>query len=171
MKKTFYLLLFVLLASVAAKAQTGWITKKLDDKLSIKFPSEPKLTNNNGLDIYTAKGKDSVGYIANVVDFKVVANLDSATLASMKDSPMFADQIKSGMSGSMPNFTLGDIAIGKWKTYTTYTIAGTGNTKKDKILIYMLLIGTKMYTLSCLIPPTLVTKNNEVFFGSTEILK
>ena len=171
MKKTYYLLLFVLFVSVAAKAQSGWVTQKMDDKFSVKFPSEPKLKTNNGINIYTYKGKDSIAYIANLVDFKVVANLDSATINAMKDSPMFIDQIKSGMVGSMPNFTLGDPVIGKWKAYTTYTIEGTGNTKKDKILIYMILIGTKMYTLSCLIPPNLATKNNEVFFNSVQLLK
>jgi uncharacterized GH25 family protein len=33
MKKTWYLLLFVLMLSAAAKAQTNWVTKNLDEKI------------------------------------------------------------------------------------------------------------------------------------------
>jgi hypothetical protein len=35
----------------------------------------------------------------------------------------------------------------------------------------MILIGSKMYTLSCLVPANLATKNNQVFFDSAEVLK
>ncbi len=108
MKKAFYLLLIVLSASATSKAQQGWVKQNLDLKIAVNFPKSPTKTTSNGIDIYTAKGPDSLGYIANMVDLKVIANLDSATLAPLKDTQEFADQLKTGMSSSMPTVTLGD---------------------------------------------------------------
>jgi|GEM_PF-3876721 len=42
MKKTYHLMLCLLMLSAAAKAQTGWVTKTMDKKLLIKFPVEPE---------------------------------------------------------------------------------------------------------------------------------
>jgi hypothetical protein len=170
-KKTYYLLLFVLMLSTTANAQTDWVTKNLDEKLSVKFPVEPEKVTKNGIDSYTVKGKDSVGYNAAVLDYKVVANLDSAALASVKDTQQFADQIRLGIGSKKTNYTFGNVIIGKWKTYTAYSISASENTNKNTLLLRMILIGSKMYSLSCLVPANMVTKNNEVFLGSVELLK
>ncbi|MDB5287225.1 MAG: hypothetical protein JWR05_2174 [Mucilaginibacter sp.] len=171
MKKTYYLLLFALMLSAAAKAQTDWVTKNLDEKLSVKFPVEPEKVTKNGIDSYTVKGKDSVGYNAAVLDYKVVANLDSAALAPVKDTQQFADQIRMGIASKKTNYTFGDVVIGKWKTYTTYSISASDNINKNTLLMRMILIGSKMYSLSCRVPANMVTKNNEVFLGSVELMK
>lgn len=171
MKKTYYLILFVLMLSAATKAQTNWVTKNIDEKLSIKFPAEPETVTKNGINSYLLKGKDGIGYSTTVVDLKVVANLDSATLASVKDKQEFADGLMAGMAKKKTNYTLGALTIGKWKTYSTYSASGTENTNKGTLWLKMILIGSKMYSLSCLIPANTAAKNNEVFFDSVEILK
>jgi hypothetical protein len=172
MKKTYYLLLFVLILSATANAQTDWVTKNLDQKVSVKFPAEPeKVGATNGIDIYSSKGKDGVGYSANVIDLNVVANLDSTTLASMKDTQGFADQVAMGIASKMPNYTLGGVTMGKWKTYTSYSVSGSDNKTKGKLSILMIMIGSKMYTLTCVSPPDLATKNDEVFLGSVDLVK
>ena len=172
MKKTYYLLLFVLMLSAATtKAQTGWITKKLDEKISVKFPSEPEKTTKNGVDIYTVRAKDSIGYSANVIDYNVIVHLDSAALAPVKDTQQFADQMKMGIASKKTNYTFGDIVIGKWNTYTTYNLSASDKVNKNTLLMRMVLIGSKMYSVSCRVPANLVTKNNEVFLGSVELSK
>ncbi|SDE04550.1 hypothetical protein SAMN05216464_103447 [Mucilaginibacter pineti] len=172
MKKTYYLLLFALMLSAAtSKAQTSWITKNLDEKISVKFPSEPEKTTKNGIDIYTLRAKDSIGYSANVIDYNVVVHLDSAALAPVKDTQQFADQMKMGIASKKTNYTFGDIIIGKWNTYTTYNISATDNNNKNTLLMRMILIGSKMYSLSCRVPPNMVTKNNDVFLDSFRLLK
>jgi hypothetical protein len=171
MKKTYYLLLFVLMLSAAAKAQTHWVTKNLDENLSVKFPAEPEKTTRNGVDIYTLREADSIGYSANVIDYNVMVHLDSAALAPVKDTRQFADQMKMGIASKKTNYTFGDVIIGKWNTYTTYNISASDKINKNTLLIRMILIGSKMYSLSCRVPANLVTKNNEVFLGSAEILK
>jgi hypothetical protein len=171
MKKAYYLLLFVLLLSATANAQTTWITKNLDERLSVKFPAEPQKTIRNGIDVYTLRQADSTAYSASVIDYKVVVHLDSAALAPVKDNQQFADQMKKGLASVKPNYTFGDITIGNWKTYTTYSLSGSENTTKGTLFIQMILIGSKMYSLSCRVPVNLVTKNKEEFLSSAELLK
>jgi hypothetical protein len=170
MKKTYYLLLFVLM-SASAKAQTGWITQNLDEKLSMKFPAQPQKTTKNGVDIYTVREPDSMAYSATIIDYKVVLHLDSAALAPMKGNQQFANQLRAGIASKKTNYTFGDITIGKWNTYATYSMSASENINKDTLLIQMILIGSKMYSLACRIPANMATKNNEVFFGSFGILK
>ncbi len=171
MKKAFYFLFIALSISTAAIAQTSWVKLNLGPNFSVKLPGTPQKVSNGGIDVYIIKDKDSIGYIANIVDFQAVANLDSTTLASMKDMPEFADQLKMGLASSMQNFDLGDVTISKWNGFTTYYITGIGKQKKDRVLALMILIGSKMYTLSCIIPDKIVTKNNEVYFASAEWVK
>jgi len=171
MKKNLYLLLFVLILSAAAKAQTNWVTTKLDERISVKFPVEPQKTTNNGVDVYTARMSDSLGYSATVIDYNVIAHLDSAAIAPMKDMQQFADQIRIGLASKKVNYTFGAVTMGKWKGYTTYSMTAIENTNKNTLLVQMILIGSRMYSLSCRVPAGMVTKNNEVFFASVELLK
>lgn len=170
MKKHYCLLLFVLMLSAAANAQTGWITKNVDEKLSVKFPVEPEKVTKNGYESYLSKAKDSIKYSSLVMDYKVVAHLDSAALAPIKDSQEFADQLQAGVASVKTNYTFGAITLGKWNTYTTYTMSATEKTTKSTLFMQMTLIGSKMYMLSCLVPANLVTKNQEVFLASKELL-
>lgn len=171
MKKIYYLLSFVLLLSASANAQTGWVTVNLDKKLSVKFPSEPEKITKNGIDVYTLRAKDSVAYSANTIDFKLVANLDSAGLAPMKEQQEFADQLGAGLASAKKNYTFGSVTIGEWKTYTTYSMSGTENTTKNTLQIRMVLIGSKLCSLSCRVPANFVTKNCDLFLTSGELLK
>lgn len=156
--------------SVAAKAQTDWVTKKLDEKISVKFPSEPQKLTKNGNDTYFVKENDSLAFSAGMVDFKVLANLDSAALARLKDSQEFANQIIQGIASQKKNYTFGDVTIGKWKNFTSYNTSAYDNTNKNTLLVKILLIGSKMYTISCRIPAEMTTKKNEYFFSSIEML-
>jgi hypothetical protein len=171
MKKTYYLILFVLMFAASAKGQTDWVTKKLDEKLSVKFPAEPQVVTRNGIDSYVAKGNDSVKYSTTILDYQVVLHLDSAALAPFKDTQVFADQLGKGIASKKTNYTFGGVTMGKWNSYTTYSMSASENTTKSTLLMRMILIGSKMYTLACLIPVNLVTKNNEVFWDSAQILK
>ena len=171
MKRTYYLLLFVLILSASAKAQTAWTTTKLDDKMSVKFPSEPKKTTVNNIDTYAVMGKDSIGYVAVMIDFNVIAHMDEATLAGLKDSQEFADQFKTGFVSSRPEFNIGDITIGKWKGNTMYTMSGLNKNNKTMMSAQTVIIGTKMYMQSCVLPANTGAADKEKFFSSLEEVK
>ena len=171
MQKTYYVLLFVLLLSAAAKAQTGWVTQKLDETVSVKFPTTPQKITKNGGDSYSVKGKDSIQYVAAVVDFAAATHTDANALAEMVDKPEFAEGLKQGFTEKKLNYSFGDMTVDKWKTYNIYNITGTENTNKSKLFTHMLFVGTKMYILSCMVPASLNTKLNEVFLSSADLLK
>ncbi|RZM25379.1 MAG: hypothetical protein EOO88_19530 [Pedobacter sp.] len=171
MKKTSLILALALILSVAAKAQNNWAVKQLDNRLSVKFPSEPQKVIKNGNDSYMVKEKDSVVYSAGAIDLKLVAGLDSVALAPLKDKQQFADQVVLGIASQKPTYTFGDVTVGKWNNYTTYNATGVENTTKNKLFIEMIIIGSKMYSLSCRVPANLNTKNNELFLSSPALLK
>lgn len=170
MKKKYCLLLFVFLLSITVKAQTSWLTVKLDNKMAVNFPVEPEKKIGNGTVNFTSKTADSVIHIVGVMDYKIIANIDSAGLAPLKDTQTFADQIRAGVISQRKNYNFGNITIGKWKTFTTYTMAGTKSTDKSRVSMKMILIGSKMYGFTCLIPDQLASKNDEVFFDSVKLL-
>jgi len=143
--KNIYLVLISLIISIsAAKAQDGWVTHKGDNRISLKFPTEPKeLTPGS----FIAVDKDSVAYVFTMVDFKVVANIDSVALAPMKATPEFADQLKIGMKQSLPDVDFPDFAIGTWKGFTSYSSTGF-DSKKKRYDLFMFIIGNKLYSVS-----------------------
>src|ERR1700761_3724503 len=112
MKKIYILVIAVVASITIANAQTGWVTHKGDNRVSLKFPNEPKeLTPGS----FISFDKDSIAFIFTIVDFVQVANLDSVALAPMKNSPEFAAQLKVGMKQSLPDVDLSDFKIGTWK--------------------------------------------------------
>src|ERR1700733_7688346 len=121
MKKIYFLIVAALIAVTTVNAQDGWVTHKGDNRISVKFPSEPKeLTPGS----FIAVDKDSVAYIFTIVDFVKVANIDSVALAPMKATPEFAAELKTGMKQSLPDVDLADFTIGNWKGFTSYSSSG-----------------------------------------------
>lgn len=168
MKKIFYLLLISICISLGAHAQSDWVKYQVGDRISVKFPTTAKKLAVGNNDVYI--GKDSVGYTAVVVDFVTTAGMDSVALAPVKDLPEFAAQLRAGMGSTMPGFTLGDVAIGKWKGHTVYDMVGTGTQRKEKMVIHMVLVGSRMCTLSVIVPDSVgPTKDPENYFATLEL--
>lgn len=169
--KKIHLLLAFMLFSIAVSAQENWITKQLDGKLSVKFPSEPQKMTKNGADSFVAKEKDSVIYSAGSIDMYTVAKMDSAALAPLKDNPMFAEKLIAGVASQKSTYKFGEVKLGKWNGLTTYNVVGTENANKNTLHIQMIFVGSKLYTLTCRVPAEVTTKSNELFFNSAAISK
>jgi hypothetical protein len=163
MKKTLTLLIATVFAITVASAQVGWVTHRADNRISVKFPSEP-VENPPGS--FIATNKDStVAYILTVVDFVQVANIDSVALAPMKATPEFAAQLKTGLSQSLPAVELSDFTIGTWKGFTSYT--GTGKDPKMKRYdIFMFIIGNKLYSVSTVTSDGVSLEGRDIFLNS-----
>ena len=161
----------MLLFSITATAQEKWITKQIDGKLSVSFPSEPKKETKNGIDTYVVKEKDSVAYSVGTMDLKLVLKLDSAALAPLKDDPRFAKQLMEGMASTKLNYKFGEVTIGKWNTLTTYNVSAVDDTAKNVLSIQMIFLGSRLYVLTCRVPAALTTKKNELFFNSLTLIK
>ena len=170
MKIKYLTLLLLFAVTIKANAQTKWQTTVLDSGVFVKFPSAPEKTTRLGSPTSVYKRTDSVIFTAAVIDFKISANIDSARLAAIKDKQTFADQVKMGIAAHYINYKFGDIAVGKWKTYTMYQLAGEKNNGSN-LLLKMFFTGSKMYTLSCLVPDKLNTVDRDIFLNSLEIIK
>lgn len=156
------LVAFILTAPIA-KAQTGWITHKGDERVSVKFPAEPREAIPG---TFIATDKDSTGYVFTIVDFVKIAGIDSVALAPMKDTQEFADQLKVGMVQSLPNVVFDDFKIGKWKGFTHYTSTGYSSEQKRKYYLFMFIIGSKLYNASAVIPDGVGIKGRDDFWAS-----
>ncbi len=163
MKKIFSLVIATLFTITIVHAQVGWVNHKADNRISVKFPNEPKEVVAG---TYAAHDKDSVAYVFTMVDFVVVANIDSVALAPMKDTPDFAAELKKGINASLPNVALEDFKIGKWKGFSSYSTTGVNSVQKTKMYMFMVLIGNKMYSLSAVVPDNVSTRGRDDFFAS-----
>ncbi|MFI5162185.1 MAG: hypothetical protein ACHQHN_12975 [Sphingobacteriales bacterium] len=144
MKKIFTLIVATVFAATFAHAQTGWVDHKGDNRISLKFPSEPKEVSPGS---FAANDRDSVVYVFTIVDFIQVAGIDSVALAPIKNTPEFAAQMKTGINQSLPNVTFDDFKINTWKGFTSYSTTGVDPAKK-KYDMFMVLIGNKLYSFS-----------------------
>ncbi|WP_316831977.1 hypothetical protein [Pedobacter aquatilis] len=166
MKKRYFLLLSLLTLSIPALAQENWVRTKIDEKVSVAFPSEPQKTSKNGNDIFIDREADSILYSAVMMDLKPLAGLDSAKLATIKDTQGFADQFMKGVASQKTNYEFGKTTIAKWKGFTSYETSAVDKNGKGTLYTYLIIIGSKVYTLTCRVPDKLSTKNKERFISS-----
>jgi hypothetical protein len=166
LKKTFLLFVAAVLIINLARAQNDWINYKIDNKLSVKVPSQPiKVDDNN----FVVKSKDSVAYIIAVLDLQKTEGVDAASLAGLAPTVDFANNIKSGMAGKMQGYTLSDIKTDKWNGYYCYSINGSNPVKKLKAYTFMVLIGATVYTLTAILPDYKSPKVKDAFFASLSL--
>lgn len=154
-----------LLAITVASAQTGWVDHKADERISVKFPSDPAEVVAG---TFAAKDKDDIAYVLTVVDFVQVANVDSVALAPIRNTPEFTAQLKVGMAQSLPDVTFDDFKIGTWKGFSSYTSTGV-DSKKQVYDMFMVLIGNKLYSLSTIRPDGSPTEGRDSFFNSVTL--
>lgn len=163
MKKVFLLIAAVILTVAIANAQEGWVTHRADNRISVKFPTEPS-ERVQGSFIATAKDS-SVAYVLTVVDFVQVANIDSVVLAPIKATPEFAAQLKVGIKQSLPNVNLADFTIGKWNGFTSYSSNGTDE-KMKRYDMFMVIIGNKLYSFSTITANGASLQSRDTFFST-----
>ena len=158
--------IFTLLTFVGiADAQSSWVTHVGDNRISIKFPSEPKELTPGSFMSFDA---DSVAYIFTIVDFVKVAGIDSVAMAPLKATPDFAGQIKKGITQSLPDVDLPDFKIGLWKGFTSYSSIGF-DSKKKKYDMFMFIIGNKLYSASTVTAPGVSKQGHDNFINSIMI--
>lgn len=164
MKKIFVFAIVLLTTSIAY-AQINWVTHKVDERISVKFPSEPKEIIAG---TFAVRDKDSIGYIVTVIDFMKIANIDSVALAPMKATPEFAGQLKAGILSKLHNVDLDDFKITTWMGFTSYTTSGVDQ-KKKRYDMFMVIIGNKLYSFSTVTPADGAISGREAFLASIQV--
>jgi hypothetical protein len=163
MKKIISLVILTFVIVTFALAQTTWVNHKADNRISVKLPNEPKEIIAG---TFVSRDKDSITYIFTVVDFVAVAGIDSTALAPMQDSPEFASQLKTGITSSLPDVSIDDFKVSKWKGHSCYTTTGVNSKDKSKMYMFMVLVGNKLYSLSTVIPDGKSAAGRDEFFAS-----
>ena len=165
MKKIYTLIIALLITVGIANAQDSWVTHVADNRVSVKFPVEPKeLTPGS----FITTDKAGVAYVFTVVDFVQVAGIDSVALKPMKATREFAAQMKTGLLQSLPGVDMADFTIGTYKGFTSYTSTGTDAAKK-RYNMFMFIIGNKLYSVSTVAPESSSKVAQENFVGSIVI--
>ncbi len=165
MKKLLTLIAILIASIYVANAQTNWVTHKGDERISVKFPAEPKELIPGS---FIVKGPDSIVYVFTIIDFVKVAGVDSTTIAPVKDTPEFAAELLTGMKTKLPQVTFDDVKLGKWKGFSTYTSSGV-DAKNKKYNLYMFIIGNKLYSMSTIKAVSNPGKGSADFFNSVEL--
>ena len=137
MKKILTLFIISLITITIVYAQDGWVSHKVDNRISVKFPNDPKDVT---LGTFETQDKDSVGYALSVMDFVAMAGIDSVVLAPLKDTPEFMAELKQGIGSGLDGFIMGDFTIGKWKGFSSYTITGVNSAQKTKMYIFLVFV-------------------------------
>ncbi len=166
MKKILLSLLISALVITIADAQSTWMNYKIDSRLSAKVPNEPKPVDENTV---MASDNDGCAYLITIADFQQLAGLDSAKLAPLAATPEFAGALKTGILSKMPGYTMSDVKVGNWNGYVCYNVDGGNDTQKVKIYTFMVIVGSKLYNLSAVVPAALAFTGKDDFFASLKL--
>ncbi len=173
MKKVFTsitVLLIAVLFVTNANAQTDWVQKKMDNKVSVKFPKEPSSVGDDKNVGYKFVFEDGTICSASLTDLEQMG-LDSATLASLIETEEFFEQFKVGFTSQMPGAEIKKSEIAKWNSYVCYNIEGEDKEKGNKSFFKCIFIGSKMYVFTSIVNAKGDVKNKDVFFQTIELIK
>jgi hypothetical protein len=165
MIKNLTIVLLLLFGSIITQAQTNWINYKVDNKISVKFPSKPIQISEETL---LSANKDSTAMVSvSILDLAQTAQIDSAQLAKVKEDPAFVANLKDFMNSKSPYVKLEDFKIGKWNGYTNYTSMGVATDPRNKYhYVLMIIIGTKLYLFNAILSATANAEIKDDYFSS-----
>lgn len=157
----------VLVFSTTVNAQTNWVSTKVGNKVSVKFPKAPESVQEG---IYQLTDNDSSKYTATFVDLEAMG-LDSATLSGLVETEEFADQFKTGLVSQVPGLEINKSEITKWNGLVAYVYEGVNAEKKQKATFKTIFMGAKMFTFICIYPEAAGSGNKDLFINSLELIK
>jgi len=163
-KKIIPLLALITLVISTARAQSDWKAYDIDNKLSIKFPSQPQSMGNGGL---AAADKDSSVYIAMFIDLGLDSSkISNEQILAIFDKPGALEDLKKVMQSKAPGAVLGDLVKISWKDFPCFYTEGTFTGKPFKFYCYMPLINRRLYMITGAVREDAVSKMKNDFWGS-----
>lgn len=160
MKKILLTLAVIIATITFAQAQIDWITYKIDDRLSVKLPTQPRNIARGVI----AYSKDSL-----ICSVSIIAQTDSMSLIQMIAKPGFVDGLKNAMEQAQKGLTLGDMNSSKWNGYYCYDVDGSVTPKKLKVSFHLIIIGGKIYALGAMMPENSNISKKNIFFDSVKL--
>jgi hypothetical protein len=148
MKKYFILLLLPLLAFSVFE----WIPVKIDDRVSVNFPSSPVQSEAGGNQMWMADLDSNSRCMAMVVDLGKMG-LDSATFTPLLDQDDFYQQYKTSTISSIGNINFVEDKRSKVLGRAAYDLVLEKevpdlNFSYKRVYIRSVFLGTKVYAFS-----------------------
>ena len=148
MKKYLVLFLFPSLAFAILE----WTTVKLDDRVSVQFPSAPTSSESGGNPMWIADIDTNSRCMALLVDLGKMG-LDSATFTPMLEQDAFYEQFKTSTINSIGDIKFVEerkFKIGGRYAYELVLEKETPDTRFNYKRVYIRshFVGTKIYSLS-----------------------
>ena len=165
MIKTLTFTFAFLFSSIVTQAQNNWISYKIDNKISVKFPSKPTHLSD---EVLSSSSKDSSAalFIA-VIDLAKIADADSAAVAKIIENPDAIKDLANVMNNNTQYAKLEDFKLGKWNGFTSYTSTAVGTDPRNKYYhVFVFFIGIKAYMFSAVLSPTANSKIKDDYFSS-----
>lgn len=160
MKKALLTLTVIIATFNFVCAQADWIAYKIDDKLSVKLPTQPTSTDHG----VVAGSKDSLICFASII-----GETDSASIAKIILTPDFSNGLKMAIAGTQKGLTLGDIKSGKWNGYYCYDVDGINTSKRLKASFFLIILGGRIYVLGAVMPDNHDINEKNIFFNTLEL--
>ncbi len=162
--KKFYLLLFTCFITVnMAFGQSNWINYKIDNRVSLKLPSQPQTIDATNV---MATDSNHLAYVVGVVDLVKTDGTDSAKLASIATTPEYIKVFRDNLVGAMPGFDMGEVKLGTWHNHTSYTLEGVYTRNNAKVYMLLFIIGSNLYSITALVPENQSPKGKDDLLAS-----
>jgi hypothetical protein len=145
------LFLFAFLLPLAAFTRLDWSPVKLDDRVSLSFPSQPTQSEFNGNQMWMSDIDAGTRVMAMIVDMEKLG-VDSASLTPYLDQPEFYESFRNGALNNMPGATLVDEKHFQINGVHVYDMAvkydDPSKSKYTKVYIRNMILGSKIYALN-----------------------
>jgi hypothetical protein len=166
MKKYCFVVIAVICSINFARGQASWIDYNIDNRVSVKIPSQPKK-----IDEFNVMSSDMSGsvYVIGAVDLAISDGTDSAKLVTLAPTAEYATMMRTKLIESMPGFEMGEIKTGLWKQHNAYYLNGIYTRTKGKVYMFLFIIGSKMYNLAVITPENSGGQAKDDFFASATL--
>jgi len=162
------LVCFVTLFTTAVLAQKNWVKQKLTSRFTASFPFAPSQTAST-----TFALKDSTGVVYTATYSFIAQNLkiDEKVFEKLAITNEFASEFLSTLQATLSQYSLEKLQIKQHKNHVSYLTSGRNETDKKTIFMNIVFVDGVYYSLSCIVPDSIESKNKDLFLNSFQIHK
>lgn len=158
------IVLFLAIASLYTNAQDKWFSQKINDKVTVNFPIEPKKLNEVN---YGVRDNNNVVFLVTTVDLLKVTGLSLEEFNKNIVEQKWADEFMAGLIPTMPKYTFKSAKITTVKGNTAYWVSGRDEEGKTTIFMNLVFVDGNVHNIASIVPDGIDTKNKDRFL--TEI--
>jgi hypothetical protein len=148
------------------KAQDKWYLQQIAEKVSIKFPVQPRKINEIS---YGLKDTSGIVYVSSTVDLLKTTQLDLPTFNEEIEKQEFADDFGIGVSGSFPKYKFGQTKLIMAQGQRAYIMEARCEENKSNLYMLVCFLNGISYGFTCIVPDGKSLKNKDIYFSTVSI--